>query len=135
VGERNGLTIRIYGEKAGLRWRQEDPNQLWLFHDNGRSELVRRAIPASALRCAPRARPAATRKAIWKPSPISIAISRARSAAGRRAGPRHRRWLRGMALIEAVALSSGGRGLGRFTVGNNMKTIKGPGIFLAQFAG
>ncbi|WP_333836293.1 Gfo/Idh/MocA family protein [Novosphingobium sp.] len=40
VGERNGLAIRIYGEKAGLRWKQEEPNQLWLFHDSGRSELI-----------------------------------------------------------------------------------------------
>jgi predicted dehydrogenase len=45
VGERNGLTIRIYGEKAGLRWRQEAPNTLWLFHDNGRSELVQTGDP------------------------------------------------------------------------------------------
>jgi predicted dehydrogenase len=40
VGERNGLSIRIYGEQAGLRWRQEQPNQLWLFDESGRSELV-----------------------------------------------------------------------------------------------
>ncbi|MDF0544311.1 Gfo/Idh/MocA family oxidoreductase [Sphingobium sp. H39-3-25] len=45
VGERNGLTLRIYGEKAGLRWRQEDPNALWLFHDDGRSELVQAGDP------------------------------------------------------------------------------------------
>jgi predicted dehydrogenase len=40
VGERNGLSIRIYGEKASVRWRQEEPNLLWLFHGNGRSELI-----------------------------------------------------------------------------------------------
>lgn len=45
VGERNGLTLRIYGEKAGLRWRQEEPNQLWLFHENGRSELLQAGDP------------------------------------------------------------------------------------------
>jgi predicted dehydrogenase len=45
VGERNGLTIRVYGEKAAIRWRQEEPNHLWLFHDNGRSELVQAGDP------------------------------------------------------------------------------------------
>ena len=33
VGEENGLNIRIYGEKGGLTWRQEEPNTLvaaWL---------------------------------------------------------------------------------------------------------
>lgn len=45
VGERNGLTLRVYGEKAGLRWRQEEPNHLWLFHDDGRSELVQAGDP------------------------------------------------------------------------------------------
>ena len=28
VGQMHGLTIRIFGEKGGLRWRQEEPNQL-----------------------------------------------------------------------------------------------------------
>ncbi|MFO8043249.1 MAG: Gfo/Idh/MocA family oxidoreductase [Alkalispirochaeta sp.] len=28
TGERNALTIRVYGEEAGLEWRQEHPNQL-----------------------------------------------------------------------------------------------------------
>ncbi|MEE4189617.1 MAG: Gfo/Idh/MocA family oxidoreductase [Roseobacter sp.] len=28
-GNENGLRIRIYGEKGGLEWAQEDPNYLW----------------------------------------------------------------------------------------------------------
>lgn len=28
-GNENGLKIRIYGEKAGLQWSQENPNELW----------------------------------------------------------------------------------------------------------
>jgi predicted dehydrogenase len=28
TGERNALTIRVYGEDAGIEWRQEHPNQL-----------------------------------------------------------------------------------------------------------
>ena len=27
-GNENSLSVRVYGEKAGLEWRQEDPNQL-----------------------------------------------------------------------------------------------------------
>ncbi len=29
-GNENGLKIRLYGEKAGLEWSQESPNELWL---------------------------------------------------------------------------------------------------------
>lgn len=29
-GNENNLTIRLYGDKAGLSWRQEAPNELWL---------------------------------------------------------------------------------------------------------
>ncbi|WAP68641.1 Gfo/Idh/MocA family protein [Jiella pelagia] len=29
VGNENGLTLRIYGEKGGLDWCQEEPNKLW----------------------------------------------------------------------------------------------------------
>ncbi|MGY3234973.1 MULTISPECIES: Gfo/Idh/MocA family protein [unclassified Bradyrhizobium] len=29
VGNENGLTLRVYGSKAGLEWAQENPNQLW----------------------------------------------------------------------------------------------------------
>ena len=45
VGERNGLSIRIYGEKAGLCWRQEEPNRLWIYHEDGKSELVQAGDP------------------------------------------------------------------------------------------
>jgi predicted dehydrogenase len=29
VGNENGLTLRVYGTKGGISWRQEDPNYLW----------------------------------------------------------------------------------------------------------
>jgi predicted dehydrogenase len=28
-GEENGLRLRLYGSQAGLRWQQEQPNELW----------------------------------------------------------------------------------------------------------
>lgn len=40
LGERNGLRLRVYGDRGGLDWRQEQPNQLWLHHADGRTELV-----------------------------------------------------------------------------------------------
>ncbi|MEN8790394.1 MAG: Gfo/Idh/MocA family oxidoreductase [Flavobacteriaceae bacterium] len=33
TGEENALTINIYGEKAGFRWEQENPNHLYLTSD------------------------------------------------------------------------------------------------------
>jgi predicted dehydrogenase len=29
VGKENGLRLRVYGEKGGIEWSQEDPNYLW----------------------------------------------------------------------------------------------------------
>ncbi len=28
-GNENGLTLRVYGDKGGISWAQEDPNYLW----------------------------------------------------------------------------------------------------------
>lgn len=41
LGELNGLRIRVYGDKGGLAWRQESPNDLTLHHADGRTETVR----------------------------------------------------------------------------------------------
>lgn len=52
VGERNGLRIRVYGDKGGLDWRQEAPNSLTLHHADGRTEIVQAgdaALGADAL--------------------------------------------------------------------------------------
>ena len=43
VGEENALTIRIYGEKAGLEWHQEEPNTLWLKYNDKPNERIRTA--------------------------------------------------------------------------------------------
>jgi predicted dehydrogenase len=40
VGERNGLRIRVYGDKAGMVWRQECPNTLTIDTLDGRTEIV-----------------------------------------------------------------------------------------------
>lgn len=33
TGEENGLTVQIYGKKAGVKWAQENPNYLYLMED------------------------------------------------------------------------------------------------------
>ena len=46
-GNENNLRLRVYGEKAGLEWRQEDPNALWITPFGKPPELIRRAGPGS----------------------------------------------------------------------------------------
>lgn len=45
VGELNGLRIRLYGEKGGLLWKQEQPNTLTLHTLDGRTEIVHAGGP------------------------------------------------------------------------------------------
>ncbi len=42
-GNENNLRLRVYGTKAGLEWRQEQPNALRLSRFGGASEIVTRA--------------------------------------------------------------------------------------------
>jgi predicted dehydrogenase len=45
-GNQNNLSLRVYGEKAGIAWRQEDPNSLW-FTPLGKPPIqINRAGPA-----------------------------------------------------------------------------------------
>jgi predicted dehydrogenase len=39
IGERNGLRLRVYGDKAALDWSQESPNELIVNHADGRCEI------------------------------------------------------------------------------------------------
>ena len=39
VGVENGLNIRVYGEKAGLAWQQEHPNQLLVTYPDKPTEI------------------------------------------------------------------------------------------------
>ncbi len=45
VGRMHGLNIQVFGEKGGLRWAQEWPNQLYWTPLNGRTEIVERGGP------------------------------------------------------------------------------------------
>lgn len=46
-GNENNLSLRVYGEKAGIEWRQEDPNQL-IFTPLGETRrIIRRGSPGT----------------------------------------------------------------------------------------
>jgi predicted dehydrogenase len=42
IGRQHGLGIQIFGEKGGLRWSQEQPNQLYWMPLNGRLQVIER---------------------------------------------------------------------------------------------
>ena len=50
VGCENGLQLRVYGEKAGIEWRQDNPNYMWFTEFGKPKQLLTRggAIDGSA---------------------------------------------------------------------------------------
>ena len=46
VGEENNLRIRVYGEKGGLEWAQQEPNTLWLKWPDRPIEMMRTGVGA-----------------------------------------------------------------------------------------
>lgn len=46
VGRMHGLAIQIFGEKGGLRWRQERPNQLYFTPVGGGTSIIERGTAA-----------------------------------------------------------------------------------------
>ena len=119
TGEENGLTLRVYGDQAGLAWRQEDPNGLdLLFPDAPRQRLNRGSawLGAAAGR--------ATRLPPGHPEGFIEAFANIYRCAGRVIGagiagvqadpldrdfPDHEDGLRGVRFIEGV-LEAAGRG-------------------------
>jgi len=45
TGEENNFTIQIYGEKAGLKWQQENPNYLYLLEDGKPISILKPGHP------------------------------------------------------------------------------------------
>jgi predicted dehydrogenase len=45
VGEENALSIRVYGEKGGLEWHQQEPNTLWLKWPERPTQMLRTGGP------------------------------------------------------------------------------------------
>lgn len=42
IGRQHGLAIQVFGEKGGLRWSQEQPNQLYWMSLNQRLQIIER---------------------------------------------------------------------------------------------
>ena len=42
IGRQHGLTLQVFGERGGLRWAQEQPNQLHWMPLGGRAEIIER---------------------------------------------------------------------------------------------
>lgn len=42
IGRQHGLSIQVFGEKGGLRWSQEQPNQLYYMPLNERLQIIER---------------------------------------------------------------------------------------------
>src|SRR5882672_9999582 len=47
TGNLNNLRLRVYGEKAGIEWRQEDPNGLWFAQLGKAPTQINRGGPAA----------------------------------------------------------------------------------------
>jgi predicted dehydrogenase len=45
IGEENGLSIRLYGDKASLEWEQENPNYLHLKHPDKPEQIFKKGNP------------------------------------------------------------------------------------------
>jgi predicted dehydrogenase len=45
-GHENALRLRMYGEKAGLEWAQEEPDRLWLTQSDQPRQMLTRGGPA-----------------------------------------------------------------------------------------
>ena len=48
VGNENGLKLRVYGEKGGLEWRQENPNELRFTEFGGTTRILTRGGPGQS---------------------------------------------------------------------------------------
>ncbi len=47
VGNENNLSLRVYGDKGGLSWRQESPNELWFTPLGGSAQRITRGGAAA----------------------------------------------------------------------------------------
>ncbi|HEX6999009.1 MAG TPA: Gfo/Idh/MocA family oxidoreductase [Gammaproteobacteria bacterium] len=113
VGEENALTLRVYGDAAGLEWRQEEPNTLLIKRDGGPAERLRAGhayLGAAAQRATrlPAGHPEGYIEAFANLYREFAAAVRAFEAGERTAPalPGIREALRGMAFIETALAAS-----------------------------
>ena len=116
VGEENNLNIRVYGEKGGLEWHQNEPNTLLVKHLDKPQEIFRTAngylgAAAAANTRTPASHPEGYLEAFANvyrnfASHIRARLSGVEADASILDYPKIEDGVRGMAFIEAVVASS-----------------------------
>ncbi|WP_310597884.1 Gfo/Idh/MocA family protein [Aeromonas aquatica] len=118
-GEENRLQIRLYGDKASLIFRQEEPNQLWLTPIGGASQrLTRGRVDSLAARHAsrvPAGHPEGYLEAFAQlyadiAELITARLERREPGEHARLVPMAREGVRGVRFIEAAVKSSAAEG-------------------------
>ena len=51
-GQENALSLRIFGDRAGIEWRQEEPNHLWFSPIGAPRQLLTRGGPGASVEAA-----------------------------------------------------------------------------------
>ncbi|MFO7774263.1 MAG: Gfo/Idh/MocA family oxidoreductase [Candidatus Hydrogenedentota bacterium] len=111
IGEENGLNIRIYGEKGGLTWRQEEPNTLVAAWLDKPKQVLRTGIDEATGTRVPPGHPEGYLEAFAN---LYVNFARAidDAKAGKPASPEShdftsaREGVRGMAFVEGAVESS-----------------------------
>jgi predicted dehydrogenase len=116
VGEENNLNIRVYGEKGGLEWHQNEPNTLLVKHLDQPTQVYRTAngylgSNAAAATRTPASHPEGYLEAfanIYKnfANSIRARLEKREPTAVENDYPKIDDGIRGMAFIEAVVASS-----------------------------
>ena len=145
VGDANDLAIAVYCDEAGLHWRQEQPNELVVGRRDRPAEIWgaganRAYLPAdlTGIQRTPGGHPEGYLEAFANIYAAFGRHIRGEAAAGDEPGfATMEDALAGMIFIRASLESQPrGRGLGRSGErGEGADRMKGPAIFLAQFAG
>ena len=79
-GNQNNLRLRVFGEKAGLEWKQEEPNYLWFAELGKTPKTIYRAGPGATPVAAHASRvPSGHPEGFWKHSRNSTLIWLSRS--------------------------------------------------------
>lgn len=116
VGNENALTLRVWGTKGGIAWRQEDPNEMTVHSLDGAEQVYRRGNAylgeaAGAVTRIPPGHPEAFIEAfatIYKNAGAAMRAGMGGSDCGKFDYPTVKDGARGVHFIEWVVQSSGG---------------------------
>lgn len=115
AGEENAISLRVYGERGGIEWHQQDPNTLWIKWSDRPTEKVRVGNPYMSDIAAANTRTPGGHPEGYIEAFANIYRNFARTVAAKRNGVEpERAWLdfpgvddglRGMQFIETVTRS------------------------------